>query len=247
MNRNISLSPVFRRIGTHTAGFGRTVLRQPVFAVLLLIPPLTGLMIRPLSGILGYYLPDFDFSEWVPLFLALTAGFPAYLFGFLSSLILLDERDRGLLPALRVTPLSDRGLLAAKLIPAMMLSLFGTPAALALSGQAYRISPAALAAAAIIAVPTTAFYALAGTSLARNKVQGISIGKVMGLLLIGPVLLAMLPAPWRFFSLIFPSAWLGWLIEDPVNQIYRAAGGFLYVTALSMIKWRGAMKRYFEE
>jgi energy-coupling factor transporter ATP-binding protein EcfA2 len=41
------------------------------------------------------------------------------------------------------------------ILPAVILTFIGTPAALILSGQSFRISPAAVAAASMIAVPST--------------------------------------------------------------------------------------------
>ena len=228
-----------------TSAFGRSALRQPVFTALLLLPPLLGLMIRPMPVLLTRYFPLFDFHRWVPLFLAVAAGFPAYLFGLLASLMLLDERDRDLLPALRVTPITDRGLLAAKVFPALILALAGTPTALALSGQLSRLSPVAVIAAALIAVPSAAFYTLAAAALARNKVQGITIGKIMGTVLPAPVLLALLPAPWGCIALVFPSAWIGGMFMDPSHQGLWAMGGLAYSSILALLAWRPAMKRYF--
>ena len=144
-----------------TSAFGRSALRQPESTALLLLPSLLGLMIRPIPILLARYFPLFDSSRWIPLFLSVAACFPAYLFGLPTSLMLLDERDRNLLPALMVTPVTDRGLLAAKVFPALILALTGTPIALALSGQLFRISPGAVIAAALIAVPSAAFYTLA--------------------------------------------------------------------------------------
>ena len=236
-----------KHVESLAGSFSRSALRQPIFAILLFVPPLIGLGIRPLPGLLEHYLPKFDFSEWIPLFLAVTAGFPAYLYGFLASLILLDERDQDLLPAIRVTPLTDRGLIAAKLLPAMILALTGTPITLALSGQIFQISLSTAIAAAIIAVPSTAFYALIGTALARNKVQGISIGKVMGMTLLAPVLPVILPAPWSFLALLFPPAWIGRVLREPAHQGLWAVGGLLYTSVLAMLTWRWAMKRYFTE
>ncbi len=239
---------IYSRLTTLTGTFGRSALRQPVFAALLLAAPLLGLLIRPMPGLLERFVPGFDFYQWVPLFLAVTAGFPAYLFGFLASLMLLDERDSDLLPAMRVTPLSDGGLLAAKVLPAMILALVGTPIALSLSGQLSRISPGAVIAAALIAAPSAAFYALIAAALARNKVQGITIGKILGTVLPAPVLLVLLPPPWRFIALVFPSAWMGGVIGNHSLQLQWlwAAGGLLYASALALLAWRAAMKRYFE-
>lgn len=226
--------------------FWRSALRQPIFTALLLVPPALGLMIRPMPALAARYLPAFDIQQWMPLFLAVVAGFPAYLFGLLAALMLLDERDRELLPALRVTPVSDRGLLLAKIVPASILAIIGTPTALLLSGQAAVIAPMGILAASLIAGPSLVFYAITASSLAGTKVQGITIGKIMGTVLPAPVLLALLPGPWRWGALIFPSSWVGGIFLDSENQWLWAAGGLVYTSALVLLVWKSGIKRYFK-
>jgi hypothetical protein len=204
-----------------------------------------GLMIRPLPELAGRFLPSFDVQEWMPLILAVVAGFPSYLFGLLATLMLLDERDRGLLPALRVTPMTDASLINAKILPALLLAAAGTPVALLLSGQASHLTPAGITAAALIAGPSAAFYALTGTALARNKVQGITAGKIMGTVLPAPVLLALLPEPWRWMSLIFPSTWIGAVFMDPGREWIWAGVGLVYTLMLALAAWTYGKKRYF--
>lgn len=229
----------------NSAAFWRSALRQPVFAALLLIPPLLGLVIRPMPALTARYLPTFEVQLWMPLILAVVAGFPAYLFGLLAALMLLDERDRGLLPALRITPMRDIDLLLAKIIPAFLLATAGTPAALLLSGQASVITPMGIITAALIAGPSAVFYAITASALAGTKVQGITIGKLMGTVLPAPVLLALLPVPWRWGALVFPSSWMGAVILDTPNQWVWASLGLIYTSALALVVWKAGMKRYF--
>jgi hypothetical protein len=240
LNRGLLVTKSF------TSAFSRSTLRQPVFIALLLVSPLLGLVIRPMPGLLGRYLPNFDFEVQVPLILAVVAGFPAYLFGLLGALMLLDERDRDLLPAFQVTPISDRGLLSAKVVPAMMLAFAGTPCALLLSGQVHSLTPGAVIIAAFIAAPSAAFYALLAASLAGNKVQGITIGKIMGTALPAPVLLVLIPGSWRYAALIFPPSWAAGVFMNVDLRWPWIIGGLVYVSVLAVLAWNLARKRYFK-
>ena len=225
--------------------FGRSALRQPIYTLLLLLPPLMGLLIRPLLLLLRRYLPSFDIDAWIPLILAVTAGFPPYLFGLLSALMLLDERDCDLLPALRVTPVGERSLLAAKILPAALLSLAGVPAALLFSGLAHRIPAWSPAVLGLMAAPTAAFYALLVTGLSGSKVQALTWGKILGTALAVPVLLEILPSPWRFGALAFPSSWMAALCIEERGGAVWAAGGLLYAILLVLLSWRMARRKYF--
>jgi hypothetical protein len=51
LNRGLLVTKSF------TSAFSRSTLRQPVFFALLLVSPLLGLVIRPMPGLLGRYLP----------------------------------------------------------------------------------------------------------------------------------------------------------------------------------------------
>ena len=232
--------------------FGRNALRRPVYAALLVVPPLMGLLIRPMPLLLGRLFPAFDFAAWMPLFLAVAAGFPPYLFGLLAALQLLDERDCGLLPAFRVSPMSKNALLAAKAVPAAALAAFGTAAALLLTGQAASVPPFCIAAAGIIAAPSAVFYALVVTGLARTKLQGLTAGKVLGTVLPAPVIWSLAPSPWRWFALPFPSTWAGAAMtvsgaSAAGTAVFRSAVGMVYVSVLATLAWILSRRRYFSD
>jgi len=225
--------------------FGRSALRQPVFTALLLLPAAMGLLLRPLPAGLALAAPDFDPTPWMPLFLGIVAGFPPYLFGLLAGLMLLDGRDRHLLPALRATPISDRGLLAAKSAPAALMAMIGTPITLILSGKITDIPFGAVIASGLIAGPSTVFTALIVTSLARNKVQGMTVSKILGTLLAAPAAFLLAAEPWRYSFLVFPPAWIGAAFNHPEDWLLWSAGGFVYTGTLALLVGKAAMRRYF--
>lgn len=225
--------------------FGRSTLRQPVYILLLIAPFLMGLLIRLLPVLFTRFFPAFDYKAWMPLILAVTAGFPPYLYGLLASLQLLDERDRGLLPAFRVSPMSEGTLLAAKAVPAALMAALGTVPALLLSGQADSVSSLAILAAGFIAAPSAIFYTFIATSLSRSKVQGLTAGKILGIPLLAPVLWVLTPNPWRWAATIFPSAWAGAAMTGPGTAATWFLGGFVYVSLLAVLSGLLARRNYF--
>ncbi|MDF1566743.1 MAG: hypothetical protein P1P77_01855 [Spirochaetaceae bacterium] len=225
--------------------FGRSALRRPVFTVLLLLPAAMGLLLRPLPAGLALAAPGFDPTPWMPLFLGVVAGFPPYLFGLLTGLMLLDERDRHLHPALRATPISDRGLLAAKAAPAALMAMIGTPITLILSGKMAEIPFGAVIASGLIAAPYTVFNALIAASLARNKVQGMTVSKILGTLLAAPAAFLLAAEPWRYSFLVFPATWISAAFNYPEDWVFWSAGGFIYAGTLALFAGKTAMHRYF--
>lgn len=140
-----------------------------------------------------------------------------FLFGSLLGLLLLDDRDDGILTALRVTPVSLGGYAGYRAGLACALTAVVLVPALPASGLLTVTLPAALPAIALSALlaPLPAFL-LAG--LAANKVEGMAVLKAMGLPLFAPVLAGFTDASWRWAFAVVPTFW-------PAEALLRADAG----------------------
>ena len=224
--------------------FARSAIRQPVFAVLLVVPPVMGLFLRLALSLLDRRLPGFDSNVLLPLLLAVTAGFPPYLYGLLASLMLLDERDRDLVPALRVTPISLDGLLLAKIVPASVLTFAAVPVTLNLSGRIGVLPVWTPIAGGLLAAVLAALYTLVIIRFSATKVQALTAGKILGTALIAPTALVFLPRPWSTAFLLVPGNWIASSFLRPSGLLY-AAIGLVYITGLTLLFWKTGRKRYF--
>lgn len=225
--------------------FGRSVLRQPIFTVIVFLAPAMGLVVRLCLVLLGRYLPAFDAGPWIPLILAVSAGFPPYLYGLLAALMLLDEKDKGLLPALRTTPITDRSLLTSRTGPAAVLASVGAPLTIYLSGESGLFPPWIPPVMGILAAPLTVFYTLLVIRLSSTKVQALTVGKILSVLIMTPIGWALLPDPWRFAALVFPATPMASTLTGSRGVIW-ALTAFTYSLALLLLLRGGARRYYFD-
>lgn len=134
---------------------------------------------------------------------------PAFLIGWVTGFLLLEDRDEGTLLAVDVTPVGKSGFLAYRVaitaILAAAITLFAWPLVipeqpLPMAGL-IALLVAANAVAAAVALP----------ALARNKVEGLAVTKLTNLISVVP-LVAAIPSPFRFVAGIVPAYWVGELL-----------------------------------
>jgi fluoroquinolone transport system permease protein len=191
----------------------------------------------------------FDLEPYHPLILGLffVLNLPV-LFGMLVAFLFLEEREDGTLEALRVTPLTTGVFTAYRLGAAVLLSalyiLIGLPLTGLMSAEAMIRSVPAILLAALLA-PVVALLLVA---FAENRVEGLAVGKALGILIVGPVVVFVTGAPWTRALGILPSYWPAaafWraLRDEPHGPIL--AVGLVYSVVLIVLLWRrlGARQR----
>jgi fluoroquinolone transport system permease protein len=217
--------------------------RDPLLVLIALSPILLGLVIRfgypPARDWLAQ-VHGFDLDPYRPVLLAvaLLLHVPVS-FGMLGALLVLDDVDDRALLAVRTSPLTLPRYLGYRATLVGVAALAGLVAAAPLSGLAplrsWQLWPA-LPLAAMLA-PVTALAALA---VARNKVEGVAVLKLLALPLYAPLAgwwltgpaswpLALLPSWW-----VVQALWTGWP--------YAVAGAVL-TTAVLWLLARFALTR----
>lgn len=192
----------------------RTVLRDPLLAPLLAVPPFVVALLRfglpPLATWLRTRF-GVDLAPYAPLLASglVVVTIPA-MFGAVAGVLVLDERDAGTLSALRVTPLGLRGYTGWRVGSAVVLAAVGVALGLPLSGLfAWAQVPAALAllAPASLVAPVTALALLA---FAGDKVAAMAVAKALNLLLTLPLLAWFVDGPWAWALGVLPTSWPVW-------------------------------------
>lgn len=135
-----------------------------------------------------------------------TVIMPAFLLGWVTGFLLLEDRDDGPLLAMETTPTGKSGFLLYRLsvtcVVCFAVALIGARLLVADRGWGAALFLAALVALEAIIV---AFILLA---LARNKVEGLALSKLINIGSVVP-LLALLPSGLRYMGGLFPSYWIG--------------------------------------
>lgn len=135
---------------------------------------------------------------------------PAFLIGWVTGFLLLEDRDEGMLGALDITPIGKAGFLAYRATVTALVTF-----ALTFVACLMIVPELSLALRILIAVLVAAEAVISATILpafARNKVEGLALTKLVNIAAV-TVLLAAIPSPLRFLGGIIPTFWVGELLH----------------------------------
>jgi fluoroquinolone transport system permease protein len=211
----------------------RRLLRDPMFALLSALPLLVAIALR-VAGVDGMARLPFPL-EPAAIAMITTAGLlllTPMMFGFVIGLMLLDERDDGVLTAIAMTPVGKSGFLARRMTTPVLWSGVATVLVVLLAGMT-RFPPERLAVLVLLAGLQAPLLALFLGAFAPDKVRGMALGKV-GTALIGIGALGVLaPAPWQWLAAVSPHYWMVRLaIADGATT--AAAYGALVAAAVTV-------------
>ncbi|MEX0957192.1 MAG: hypothetical protein WDZ83_18515 [Rhizobiaceae bacterium] len=134
---------------------------------------------------------------------------PAFIIGWVTGFLFLEDRDDGPLLAVDVTPVGKGGIMTYRITVAAILAVavtsIGAPIMLPEAGW-----PMWALLSVLVAMQAVA-SALVLPALARNKVEGLAITKLTNIVAIAP-LLAVFPSPLRYLGGIVPTFWVGELL-----------------------------------
>lgn len=217
-------------IGTMLRSLGpidvRNVRRDSMTSWMIFIPIMMALFMRwgvpPLNAwLLEQY--DFNLVEYYPVLLAyLFIGMCPMVFGVVIGFLLVDEKDDNTLTALQVTPLP----LSSYLVYRVTIPIILTFVLMFVIFPLANLTPFDLRTilfSAIAAAPMAPMLALMIASIAQNKVQGFALMKLMGIVLLAPVLAYFAPAGWELAFGIFPTYWpmkVYWLLYAGKTNIW---------------------------
>ncbi len=155
----------------------------------------------------SFFAVSFILSPYYRLFDLLLMILTPYMICFASAMVMLDEHEQHLTRYLSVTPLQTRGYLVSRLVIPAVVAAFISLGVLALF-QLTTWTIAQRSAMSVLCSLTGIISSLIIFSLSRNKIEGMAMGKLSSLILLG------LPIPFLFhdnFQYIFsflPSYWM---------------------------------------
>lgn len=174
---------------------------------------------------------SFSIVPWYSLADAMLVSLTPMFLGMVSAFILLEERDEGTGLYYQITPVEGYSYLVARIGFPMIWGFLSSLAAVLLLGISHTPFLDILIAAVISTILGTAI-AMMVVSFADNKVEGLAISKLSGLIFIGLVAVWFAPAPYAYIGGIFPTYWLGDIMKNGAGILAVSAGlvtGFLWV------------------
>ncbi len=198
----------------------RNIRRDPLLAWAVALPVVMAFAMRwgvpALADWLGRTY-GFDLTPYYPLLASGYFGIAPAFVGFIVGFLLLDERDDGILDAMRTTPVSLGSLIAYRIgVPIAA----GLPVTLVgyLIVDLAPISVGALVVASLLAVFSGPVQALFLASFAENKVSGFALAKLYGAVADLPLVAWFVALPWQLAFGVIPLYW-------PLKLVWQAAAG----------------------
>jgi len=188
----------------------RNVARDPTLAVAVVMSMIPGMaFILWQDQLETFGRESFGLDDLARHALPIVLCIPALLIGWVAGFLLLEERDDGPLLAIDVTPLGKSGLMTYRLFAAMAAT-----ACITLSVTLLALPEAGWILAGLITLLIaleTAAVALILPALARNKVEGLALTKVINIAALVPYA-AIFASPLRYIAGLVPTYWIGELL-----------------------------------
>ncbi|MFD0620823.1 hypothetical protein ACFQZR_25635 [Paenibacillus sp. GCM10027629] len=179
-----------------------------------------------------------DYTEFIASFLVVTIPL---LPGTMTGLLMLDERDENMISYYAVTPLARQGYFIYRLFLPSLLAFALTASFYLFSGLADKGlgSVFALILLTLEAPCLTLFLA----AFAANKVEGLALSKLCGLLFAGPVVVSFVPLPWQYAAAWLPTFWPAKaLLTDLAGEPVRSTIIFVIGLLLHLILLQGLVR-----
>lgn len=193
----------------------RKVLREPFFWFIMIAPILLAWGLREfLPYATGEY-QNFDLPQYYPLILALLILTAPLYYGMVLGLQVLEEKDEKVLLAVAVTPLQLHRYLAARIA---MFTLISIPLIVLVHEiiDVIEIGMGRLIWVALAASLNTPLMTLLLAAFAKNQLEGFVMVKGLGFIILFPLAMFFVPAPWHLLCSVLPTYW-------PIMAYFTAA------------------------
>lgn len=203
-------------------GDARNITRDGILLLVTLAPLILAAVIRWGVPPLAEYLRQrtgFDLSQHYPFLIGFLTLVPPMMFGMVTGFILLDERDEEILTYISVTPMSRSGFVWYRMAGPVLVSFAFFLIFLRFTGlvppDPVRDLPVAML-VALEAPLLTLFLA----AFAANKVEGLALVKVTGIMFLAPFAGYFIPSRWQLLAGIFPPYWVtkAFVVGDRVGS-----------------------------
>ena len=234
-----------KKVTTLVLGDLKLVFRDRMLSLFLFTPLVLILFVRLFVPYITAVYPVFEaYHPYVMMFASLQT---AILFGFITSFMILEEKDEHVLEVIRVLPISSSFFILYRLLFAAFFSAMSAFLMITLGGTAYP----GLFNAILLSLQyglVAPFITLIVGTFAQNKIEGMAYFKGINLLLILPVLSFFLTGFIKYLFAIIPVFWTYFLYDaalsnGKVGWVFAAGTGvYLIVLAFLFLQFR---KRVF--
>ena len=222
----------------------KNLVRDPVLLMVSVAPLLIAVLLRfGLPEAREQLLATFDLSDHYAFAASSLLQFAPVLFGMVVGLMLLDERDQGVLSAIAVSQLGKAGFFAYRLGAPVAVSVAVAVAALVVFGLV-SLRPLVVAPAVLLAALNAPILVLFLAGFADNKVEGLALGKFASIALLAPFAIPLVPEPWEWLAGVVPVYWVSKaFLASPGSLLPMLALGATVHCLYLFLLWRRFARR----
>ncbi len=186
-------------------------------------------------------------SPYLSLFLVVAVVENTQLFSFISSMVLIDEKETGVAKVYGVVPIAKSTYILSRFLIPYFLTVMLNILMFAIQPlfEIPFITGMLISLLTALVVPV---YALSINSIVKNRMQGLIYIKGFNMLVLLPITAFFIPESVKFLFGIFPTHWIFQSIDYATNQespLYMLAIGFLFFVLLIWAVSRLFIKRHF--
>ncbi|HAW70396.1 MAG TPA: hypothetical protein DCX37_04325 [Firmicutes bacterium] len=202
------MKPLWRSFGV----FIRQIIRDNMLWAVCFAPLLAALFFRygiPLiEGLLcGYFQQQAILSDYYLLFDLLLSLLTPYLFCYVSAMVMLTERDENMAGYMAVTPVGKSGYVMSRLVFPALIALVASVLLMSFFTLTVWLFWTALA-VCLLTCLLSITVALLIFSLSRNRVEGMAMAKMAGLLILGLLVPFFILSNVKYLAAPLPSFWI---------------------------------------
>lgn len=199
-----------------TKQFFKQIWADAMLAALLFAPLIMGLVFRfGVPALEGFICAKTGKAAvlvpYYPVFDLLLAAMTPVMFSAAGALVILDEADSGISRAYITSPVGISGYLLSRVgVPTVLAMIYCV-----LVTAVFKLSDLSFTRILLLSLCCGALgvtVALMIPSLAKNRVEGMAISKLAGLIMLGLPAALLLPAPLKYAAGILPSFWMTELV-----------------------------------
>lgn len=189
--------------------------RDPTLLLILIVPIILLAVTRFGLPQLFSFFPDIaNYNiQIIAFFTVLNSMFP----GFIIAFIFLDEKDLQLFPAIKVTPVSLAGVLKTRIVFMLILGFLSSLLLLLLNGKV-DFSVIKSIQISILSALNAPIITLLISTIAKNKIEGLTLLKVANLSLLFPIALFFIDSNLEYLLSVFPAFWAYKLFDCTSNS-----------------------------
>ncbi len=235
-----------KKLITVAANDFRLIFRDNSLKIFLALPLLNLVVIR--YGV-PYVATVYDaLEDYIPAVLILATMQGSIAFGFIYSMVFVDEKDTNVAKVYGIVPISKFWFIAFRLIPPFLLATLST-FLLLLAEPFYGLPIVANLVYSTLAGLVAPMMTLFVATMATNKIEAMTWQKLFNLPLMVPIASLFVPAPFSFLFAIFPTYWayqgFSFFIKGGYFWLYMLIGT-VYSLALVVLMINRFTSRHFK-